>query len=459
VSEITLSPHVIAAARARLQAAGLGHPSPAAAAGPEPVHTVYGGAHLFKADTAAKLGALARRALEEHAPDAEAFAAAFGLPRGEDGALPATVRARVLDKLRREPVEDLRIDFEDGYGVRPDAEEDGHAAQAAREVARGMGAKSLPPRCGIRVKPLAPELCERSLRTLDLFLSTLAGETGGALPEGFVVTLPKVSAAEQVAALADALDTLERGLGLAAGAVGLEIMIEAPEAIFGADGALSPRRLCEAGRGRCVAAHFGPYDYTASLGITAAHQRLGHPACDLARMLLALALAGTGVRVSDGPTNVLPIPVHRPAPGGPALDEEARAENRRAVHAAWGLHSTNIRRALEQGIYQGWDLHPAQLPARYAAVYAFFLEGVGAASARLQNFLDKAAQATRVGGVFDDAATGQGLLGFFLRAVGAGALPEEEAVRLSTLTLDELRTRSFAAVVEGRRGGRGVDPG
>ncbi len=86
------------------------------------------------------------------------------------------------------------------------------------------------------------------------------------------------------------------------------------------------------------------------------------------------------------------------------------------------------------GFYQGWDLHPAQLPTRYAAVYAFFLEGLDAASDRLTNFVTKAAQATLVGEVFDDAATGQGLLNYFLRAMNCGAITEREAVEQSGLT-------------------------
>jgi hypothetical protein len=200
-----------------------------------------------------------------------------------------------------------------------------------------------------------------------------------------------------------------------------------------------------------VAAHFGPYDYTAALGITALHQRLAHPSCDLARGLLVIALAGTGVRVSDGPTNVLPVPLRRAPQGGPALGAAEVEENRRAVHAAFRLHYDHVRRALEHGIYQGWDLHPAQLLVRYAAVYAFFLEGLDATAARLRNFIDQAAQATRVGTLFDDAATGQGLLGFFLRALHAGALPEEEAIQRSGLSVEELRSRSFAAIVSGRQ--------
>src|SRR5262245_46735547 len=78
----------------------------------QPIHTVYGGAHLFSSDTAKKLGELSLKSLEAFAPDANTFAEAIGL-RGE---LATKVYDRVRDKLRREPVEDFRIDFEDGYG-------------------------------------------------------------------------------------------------------------------------------------------------------------------------------------------------------------------------------------------------------------------------------------------------------------------------------------------------------
>ena len=414
--------------------------------GRQPVHTVYGGAHLFRADTARKLGDLALRAMAEHAPAAAALASVMGLG---DNEIAGAVHARVLEKLRREPVEDLRIDFEDGYGARPGAEEDGHAEGAAREVARGMAAGSLPPFLGIRIKALDAELRGRGIRTLDIFLSSLVAEAGPALPAGFVVTLPKVASAEQVAALADVLDLLEGALGLAPGAVRLEIMVETPQAIVGPGGEVPLRGMVEAGRGHCVAAHFGAYDYTASLGVTAAHQRLTHAACDFARHTMQVSLAGTGVRLSDGATNVLPVPVHRAPPG--ALSAAQVEENRRAVHAAWRLHHDHIRYALERGYYQGWDLHPAQLPARYAAVYAFFLEALEPAAARLRSFVEKAAQATLAGAVFDDTATGQGLLNFFLRAVAAGAMTWDEAAARAGLSPEELRGRSFAAIAAGRR--------
>jgi hypothetical protein len=347
-------------------------------------------------------------------------------------------------------VEDFRIDFEDGYGSRPEAEEDGHVEAAAREVAAGMEAGTLPPFLGLRIKSFAPETRERAVRTLDLFLTALARTSGCRMPAGFVVTLPKVTRAEEVATLADLLGLLERRLALAAGSLALEIMVETPRALFDRTGHPNLPLLVAAARGRCMAAHFGAYDYTAGLEITAAQQALDHPACDFARHMMQVSLAGTGVRLSDSVTIAMPIPPHRAAPDGPPLDASRLAENRAAVHRAWKVHYDNVRRSLARGFYQSWDLHPGQLVPRYAAVYAFFLEGLDAASERLRHFVRQAAQATQVGGTFDDAATGQGLLNYFLRAVGCGAISEGEAVERSGLTLDELRSRSFARIL-GRR--------
>ena len=412
----------------------------------QPVHTVYGGAQVFQSDTAPKLAALARRALDEYAPTAADFGRALGLR--ED--LAPTIRARVLEKLEREGVEDFRIDFEDGYGNRSDAEEDGHAESASGELARGLAAGTLPPYVGIRIKPFTEELKRRAIRTLDLFLTGLVRETGGKLPENFVVTLPKVTVPEQAAALATLLELLERHFGLPERSVPFEIMVETPQAVLDRDGTAALPALVAAGRGRCIAAHFGTYDYTASLNITAAYQQMTHPVCDFAKGVMQVALAGTGVWISDGSTNVLPVPPHR-ATAGALLTDSQQDENHAAVHAAWKLHYDHVRHSLAHGFYQGWDLHPAQLPTRYAALYAFFLEGLDAASARLRNFVQKAGQATLVGEVFDDAATGQGLLNHFLRAWSSGALTEAEAVERSGLTLDELRGRSFVKILESRK--------
>jgi citrate lyase beta subunit len=401
----------------------------------QPVHTVYGGAHLWKADSTPMLGALAMRALLEHAATPRDLAEAIDLdiPIGvAPEAYIATIHARVGEKLKREAIEDFRIDFEDGYGHRPDQEEDAHARQAAAETARGLAAGTLPPFLGIRIKPLSPELTRRSLRTLELFVTTLVKATKGTLAPHFVVTLPKVKRPAEVTALVKALAALERKQGLPAGSLQIELMVETTESIFDARGGVALPALVAAAKGRCRGAHFGTYDYTAACEITAAHQTMTHPACDFAKNVMQVALAGTGVMLSDGATNVMPIGA------------------RETVHRAWRLHYGHVRHSLRQGFYQGWDLHPAQLPTRYAAVYSFFLEGLEPASARLRNFMGKAAQATLVGDVFDDAATGQGLLNFFLRGLACGAITADEAERTG-LTLDELQTRSFLKILEGRR--------
>jgi citrate lyase beta subunit len=413
----------------------------------QPVHTVYGGAHLFASDVAQKLADAARRAFETYAPDAATFAKALGLPG--DAAFHRTVHERVAAKLRREAVEDYRIDFEDGYGNRAEIEEDAQAEANAKETALGASQLTLPPAIGIRVKPLTDELRSRSLRTLDIYVSTLARASGGRLPENFVVTLPKITSSEQVAVFVAALETLERELKLPAGRIPIELMIETPQSIFAPDGRVALPSLIAAGKGRVRGAHFGTYDYTAGCSITARWQQPQHPACDFARHVMQVSLAGTGVWLSDGATTVMPVGPYKPSAAG-ALPRDQEEENRRAVHRAWRTHYDDVRSSLRHAYYQGWDLHPAQLPTRYAAVFSFFLESRDEAAARLKAFVEKAAQATLVGSIFDDAATGQGLLNFFLRGLSCGALTEDEALA-SGLTLEELRSRSFVKILNRRR--------
>ncbi|MBX3131376.1 MAG: phosphoenolpyruvate kinase [Polyangiaceae bacterium] len=445
----------------------------------QPVHTVYGGAHLFKASTAKKLGELGARVLSTYAPDPFTFARAVALPgsgrlattvnesagviaavrenpdlaRRVDRAawLATTVYDRILEKLEREAVEDFRIDFEDGYGNRPDDEEDQDAVRTAAEVASGMAEGSLPPFLGIRIKPLTAELRGRSIRTLDLFLTALLEKSGKKLPANFVVTLPKVTVAEQVAALVGLFSTLEQKHGLPPGTLRMEVMVEQTQVILGGEGRAPLPALIAAGSGRIVAAHFGTYDYTASCNITAAYQSMTHASCDFAKHVMQVTLANTGVWMSDGATTIMPIPPHAASKDGPPLTARQVAENLDVVHRAWKLHFDQATHSLVGGFYQGWDLHPGQLPTRYAAVFTFFLEGLDTASERLTKFVERAAQATLVGDVFDDAATGQGLLNFFLRAKNCGALTEDEAVRLSGLTAEELGSRSFVKILDGRR--------
>ncbi len=415
--------------------------------GRQPVHTVYGGAQLFGADAAAKIGGVACRAMDEYMPTAAALGDMLDV--AGHPSLDA-VHGRVREKLAREAVEDFRIDFEDGYGNRPDDEEDHHAVVVGEELALGMTEGTLPPFVGIRVKTLTEELRLRSMRTLDLVLTTLV-HTTGALPDNFVVTIPKVTMAEQVDYTVAVLRQLERTLGLAKESLRFEVMVETPQIIIDHDGRSLLPRLVEISEGRLAGAHFGTYDYTASLNITAAHQRMGHPANDFAKHMMQVTLAGTGVWLSDGSTAVLPVPVHRAAAGS-ALSAAQQAENRAAMQEAWRMHFRDVTHSLEGGFYQGWDLHPAQLVTRYAALYLFFLDGIEAAGVRLKNFVAKAAQATLVGNVFDDAATGQGLLNFFLRGINSGAVTEAEALRMTGLTEEDFRGRSFVRIMNSRTG-------
>jgi len=405
-----------------------------------PVHVVYGGAHLFRSGTTRRLGDLAQKSLDEYAPDFASFAKAVGLsgsdrlPSAPDAIagitkavendpqaakrenppawLAHTVYRRVREKLRREPIEDFRLDFEDGYGNRPDDEEDGHAASAAAEISAGMNA--------------------------------------GELPQHFCITLPKVSLPDEVAALADICSRLEPMLDFEPGALRIEVMVETSQAIFNERGEANLLALAGAARGRCIAAHFGPFDYTSSLGIAAPRNAGAHPASDFARSVMQVALAETGIRVADGPLNILPIPPHRAATHG-VLTARQVDENRATLHDGWKLQYEHVRRALENGFYQGWDLHPAQLPARFAAVYSFFLENLDSSAERLRNFLEKAAQATRIGHVFDDAAMVQGFLNFFLQAIHCGAATAEEVEKMTGLTQEELRVGSFVQILARRK--------
>lgn len=406
----------------------------------QPVHTVYGGAQLFKASSATKIGELARESFQKYLPDPAHLNEIFAFHNME---LAAKVFARVKSKLEHEPLEDFRIDFEDGFGVRPDHEEDEAAVKTAVELAKALQEKIAPPYFGIRIKTFSEELKQRSIRTLDLFVTTLV-EHYGRVPENFVVTLPKITNCEQVAALVEAFKGLERTLGLPDKSLKMEFMIETPQSIFDQKGHIALPYMVRAAEGRCIAAHFGTYDYTASMSVVADQQRMDHPACDFARSVMKVALSGTGIWLSDGATNVMPVEIYK----NPQNDRE-RDENRSSVTHAWRLSYAHIQHSLTNGYYQGWDLHPAQLPVRYIALHAFFLRGFDTASQRLKNFIQVAAKATLVGDIFDDAATGQGLLNYFLRAINCGAATETDA--LSTgLSLDEIRLRSFKAILDAR---------
>ncbi|MFE2351617.1 DUF6986 family protein [Kitasatospora cineracea] len=382
----------------------------------QPVHTVYVPADAFGADTVREWGAQALAAFDEHAGTPGRLAEALGVA---DDALLADVHARVRAKLEREPIEDLRIDFEDGYGPRPDAEEDAEAVRAARLVAAAVADGSAPPYVGIRIKCLEAPVRARGIRTLELFLGTLLAE--GGLPDGLVLTLPKVTYAVQVTALVRLLEDFERRAGLPAGRIGFEIQIETTQAILGPDGRATVALMIGAAEGRATGLHYGTFDYSAACGVSAAHQSMDHPAADHAKAVMQAAAAGTGVRLSDGSTNVVP------------------AGTAEQVHAAWRLHHGLVRRSLARAYYQGWDMHPAHLPTRYAAVYAFYREGLAAACARLAAYVAKSG-----GDVMDEPATARALSGYVLRGLDCGAVDLAEVTErtgLDRARLDALAGR------------------
>ncbi len=438
------------------------------------VHTVYGGANLFKEDTTQKMGDIALRNLKTYAPNFVVLANVLqlegyqhlphlqkdidalinrmdnmkvGEQKAEQAWLSYTVYNKIIKKLQTEAIEDFRIDFEDGFGNRPDDEEDATAIQAATALATGFANKTISPFIGIRIKPFTEDLKQRAVRTLDIFLTTLLQHTGGVLPPNFIVMLPKVTIPEQVTTLVKLFEIIEQKNGLEPGILKMETMVEATQIIMDEEGRNPLMRIVKAGEGRLIAAHFGTYDYTASCGITAKYQTMSHSVCDFAHHVTKVALGSTGIFLSDGATNVIPVGPHR----GDDLSFEQIKENHEAVHHAWRTGFRHTTHSLINGLYQGWDLNPAQVPMRYAATYNFFLSSYDDAAFRLKTFVKRAAISTLTGDIFDDAATGQGLLNFFLKAMNCGAITEEE-VLVTGLTIDEIRSRSFFRILEGRRG-------
>jgi citrate lyase beta subunit len=365
----------------------------------QPVHTVYVPADRYDAGTVADWGTEARAALDEHAGSAADLAKILAADITDE------LYERVRAKLDREPIEDLRIDFEDGYGNRPDDEEDAAAIAAARTLAAGPQT----PYYGLRIKSLEAPTRHRGVRTLGLFLEHLP-----AAGDGFVVTLPKVTSVEQVEAMVLVCETFEQRYGVPR--LKFEIQVETPQAILGADGTALIARMIKVGGERVTGLHYGTYDYSASLGIAAAYQSMEHPVADHAKDVMQLAAAGTGVFVSDGSTNVLPVGA--------------------AVHDAWRLHFRLVRRSLARGIYQGWDMHPAQLPTRFAATYLFYREGFDQAAQRLRAYLGEGES-----GYLDEPATAAALAGFVLRGIECGAL---ETTEFDLADLAELARRKVS---------------
>ena len=384
------------------------------AGGRQPVHTVYLPADQIAPDTPAAWGAAARSLLDRHAPSAAAFAEATGT----DAALTAAVHGRVLAKLASQPIEDLRADLEDGYGIRDDSEEDAAAVHTGTVLAALLTQPGGPSFGGVRIKALEVAGRRRALRSLDLVLDALVA--AGPIPPGFAVTLPKVTSTAQVDAAVLVCLRLEDRYRLPEGTLRFELQVEMPQAVVGPDGTAVVARMVHASAGRCRGLHFGTYDYSAACGIAAPMQSLDHPVADHAKLVMQAAVAGTGVQLSDGSSNVLPV------------------GDRAAVHAAWHLHARLVRRSLDRGFYQGWDLHPGQLPTRYLATYGFFRHALAGSATRLRQYHDRWHSGTA-----DEPATARALAGTLVRGLDCGALDDAEVIALAGM--DRSTINSYAA--------------
>lgn len=376
--------------------------------GRQPVHTCYIPADRYHHLAHREWGDIALDTLMSHGKRARHFAHTIDPDSDADSDAIEQVWPAIISKLENEPIEDLRVDFEDGYGRRSDAEEDEAVARAIEGIATHAT-----PFIGARIKSFEAVTRARSLRTLEMLVAGLAGH---GMPDEFVITLPKVSAIEQVAVMVDACLVLEKEHGLQSGSLKFEIQIEMPQAILGSDGRVPAAGMIDAAEGRLTAFHYGTYDYSAAIGVSAAFQTLDHPAADFAKSVLQVVTAQTGVRVSDGSTNIIPVG-----------DSEQ-------VKQAWQNHFALVRRALERGIYQGWDLHGSQLPTRFAAVFTFYREHAAKAAERLRAYLDRAET-----GTMDEPATAIALAGYFLRGVDAGAITNAELEGWTGQTTQSLR--------------------
>src|SRR5699024_2574982 len=140
----------------------------------------------------------------------------------------------------------------------------------------------------------------------------------------------------QVEAMVVLLETLETKLGLPIGRLTVEIQVEAPQAVLGPEGTSLLPEIIAAGQDRIGGMPYGTYDYRDTLGIATAQQSMEQPAADNAKSVMQVAAAGTGVRLSDGSTNILPV------------------GSTNQVDAAWALHGRLVMRSLRRGFYQGW---------------------------------------------------------------------------------------------------------
>lgn len=346
----------------------------------QPSYVLYGGAHRFDRETPDKMRHLARKWLKDYPW------------------LQETARKKVEQRLGQ-PLEDFRIDFEDGYGRRSDEEEDAHASAVAVDLPATQDCN----RIGVRLKPITRRWAARAVRTLHLVTAHCT-----VWPRGFCVTLPKVEETAQLGWFLQELLPLEGSRGPLA----LEIMVESPR------GLQNVQALVAAAGPRCRGVHFGPFDFLASCGVT--QGELMHPLNVAARCELLFRLSDSGLELADGPTTTLPLPPHRnPQPA-------QMMENHKAVRAAWDKHRDDVLASRSNGYLQSWLLHPSQLVSHSAALFSDLDPQLEPALSRLAAYWQQRGQARASGGDFDDRATARQWTLLVARALASGLISEPE---------------------------------
>ena len=301
----------------------------------QPVHTVYVPADRYHPDLPAQWGAAAAACVEARR-DRGGLAAP---PGWIDGSPPRSPLASCA-KLAAEPIEDLRLDFEDGYGPRPDDEED------ARR--RGDGeplADAAPPGPRRRCRPAVQVLRGADpppRATHPRPVPRHPARRPAACPTGWSSRCPRSARSSQVAGHGRRSAGGSRRRRTPRRSLRFEIQVETPQLIIGADGT---RPVAAADPRRWRAGHRPALRHLRLQRLAAASPRptrpCDHPAADFAKQVDA-----GGRRRHRG------APVRR-------LHQRAAGRRPAQVHAAWRLHAGLVRRALERGFYQGWDLHPA----------------------------------------------------------------------------------------------------
>lgn len=386
---------------------------------PQPIHVVYGGAQLFKESTLQNLPLKAREYFAQYVADAQSLRQLLGESWSEEES--QKIYATVNRKLTERAIEDFRIDFEDGYGVRDDSDEDADAVRCAHIVANyhnQLAAQDEAIAVGFRVKPLGQGTYKRSLKTLFLILNSYAQSRQNRHDQRhqLMITLPKVESALQVALVQDILAAAEHEYGLPHGFFQMEALIENCEAFMSVlHGRSQLLEIVHAAKGRMAGLHFGVYDFNAALGIAPSCQDLHNDASSAAKFLMQLAVGNCeNVGLSDGVINV--IPVRRDGQSDSDFVDACR------------FNYLKMKKSVEAGFYQSWDIHPSQVWLRMTAMTEFVLRSLPDTIDRLITFHRAAQRAVKTGQVFDDRASVLGLVKFVKLAVASRIVKRDELV-------------------------------